>query len=253
MKRIITLTVAAAMAAATVSAMTILFIGDSITDGNWGNPVGYPCPTEARSTTDMNHIYGHGYMFLIASQFQGETPEKGYRFYNRGISGNTLDDMEARWHDDVIAHSPDVVSILIGTNDVHRYIESDRSGPFDFDSWEKRYRALLDITRDSLPEVRFVLGSPFTAYTGNMRNYNSTEDFNLRKSTIEHLDSIVEKIAADYGAVFVPYHELFKQLGNDYPALPDNYWIWDGIHPTPSGHRKMADMWLNNTTEIFKN
>ncbi len=81
----------------------------------------------------------------------------------------------------------------------------------------------------------------------------STEDFNLRKSTIEHLDSIVEKIAADYGAVFVPYHELFKQLGNDYPALPDNYWIWDGIHPTPSGHRKMADMWLNNTTEIFKN
>ncbi len=251
MKRLITLTVAATAVVATVSSMTVLFIGDSITDGNWGNPVGYPCPTEARSTTDMNHIYGHSYMFLIASQFQGETPEKDYRFYNRGISGNTLDDLEARWHDDVIKHSPDVISILIGTNDVHRYIEGDQSQPFDFDGWEKRYCALLDMTRDSLHEVSFVLGTPFTAYTGNMRNYNSEEDFALRKSTIDRLDSIVEKIAADYGAVFVPYHELFKQLDADYPSLPVTYWIWDGIHPTPAGHRRMADMWIDRTKSIF--
>lgn len=253
MKRLITFTVAATVFAATVYSMTVLFIGDSITDGNWGNPVGYPCPTQARSTTDMNHIYGHGYMFLIASQFQGETPEKVYRFYNRGISGNTLDDLETRWHDDVIAHSPDVVSVLIGTNDVHRYMEGDRNRPFDFDGWEKRYRALLDITRDSLPDVNFVLGCPFTAYTGNMRNYNSPDDFSLRKSVIEQLDSIVEKIAIDYEAVFVPYHELFKQLATDYPSLHDTYWIWDGIHPTPAGHRKMADMWLEQTRMIFDN
>nr|WP_288856631.1 SGNH/GDSL hydrolase family protein [uncultured Bacteroides sp.] len=28
------------------------------------------------------------------------------------------------------------------------------------------------------------------------------------------------------------------------PASQDPYWIWDGIHPTPAGHKRMADMWI---------
>ena len=41
----------------------VLFIGDSITDGNWGNACGMPKPTAERSLWDMNHIYGSGYAF----------------------------------------------------------------------------------------------------------------------------------------------------------------------------------------------
>ena len=44
----------------------VLFIGDSITDGNWGNACGMPKPTAERSLWDMNHIYGSGYMYLCA-------------------------------------------------------------------------------------------------------------------------------------------------------------------------------------------
>ena len=63
----------------------VLFIGDSITDGNWGNACGMPKPTAERSLWDMNHIYGSGYMYLCASHYQGDFPEKEYAFFNRGM------------------------------------------------------------------------------------------------------------------------------------------------------------------------
>ena len=95
----------------------VLFIGDSITDGNWGNSCGMPTSSDERSQWDMNHIYGSGYMYLCATHYQGNYPEREYEFFNRGISGNTLADLQARWQKDVLDINPDVLSILIGTKD----------------------------------------------------------------------------------------------------------------------------------------
>lgn len=100
----------------------ILFIGDSITDGNWGNSDGSAQPSAARNHWDMNHIYGSGYMYLCASYYQSTYPEREYQFFNRGISGNTLNDLKNRWREDALAIHADVVSILIGTNDVNEYL-----------------------------------------------------------------------------------------------------------------------------------
>ena len=54
---------------------TVLFQGDSITDGNRGR------------TADPNHILGHGYVFSIASRYGAAYPELGLGFVNRGVSG----------------------------------------------------------------------------------------------------------------------------------------------------------------------
>lgn len=58
----------------------VLFIGDSITDGNWGNACGMPKPTAERSLWDMNHIYGSGYMYLCASRYQGDFRKRNMLF-----------------------------------------------------------------------------------------------------------------------------------------------------------------------------
>ena len=219
----------------------VLFIGDSITDGNWGNSDGSAQPSSVRNHWDMNHIYGSGYMYLCASYYQGNYPEREYQFFNRGISGNTLNDLKNRWEEDAIAIHADVVSILIGTNDVNVYLKKKGREPFDFSSWERTYRSLLDSLRRDNPQVRLVLGEPFTACTGNMKK---TDDFALRDSLIRHLGEIVLQIAVDYDAVFIPYASMFHHLRDDSVNLPDTYWIWDGIHPTPAGHKRMADLWI---------
>jgi len=75
----------------------ILFQGDSITDGNRGR------------NTDPNHIMGHGYAFSIASRVGADYPEKRYQFYNRGISGNKVNDLEKRWQTDTLDLKPDLL------------------------------------------------------------------------------------------------------------------------------------------------
>ena len=205
------------------------------------NSDGSAQPSSVRNHWDMNHIYGSGYMYLCASYYQGNYPEREYQFFNRGISGNTLNDLKNRWEEDAIAIHADVVSILIGTNDVNVYLKKKGREPFDFSSWERTYRSLLDSLRRDNPQVRLVLGEPFTACTGNMKK---TDDFALRDSLIRHLGEIVLQIAVDYDAVFIPYASMFHHLRDDSVNLPDTYWIWDGIHPTPAGHKRMADLWI---------
>ena len=41
---------------------TILFQGDSITDGNRGR------------NEDLNHIMGHGYQYIVGARLQGDNP-----------------------------------------------------------------------------------------------------------------------------------------------------------------------------------
>ena len=82
-----------------------MFQGDSITDGNRGR------------SADPNHILGHGYVFIIAAKYGAAFPEAKLDFMNRGVSGNTVLDLEKRWQKDALDLKPDLLSILIGVND----------------------------------------------------------------------------------------------------------------------------------------
>ena len=86
----------------------ILFQGDSITDAG-----------RDRAATDPNaaRALGSGYPLLVASAALASHPDRGLRFYNRGVSGNKVPDLAARWAADTLALAPDVLSILIGVND----------------------------------------------------------------------------------------------------------------------------------------
>ena len=64
--------------------LVFLFQGDSITDGNRGR------------NEDPNHILGHGYCFSVCSRIGTDFPQYGFKFINRGISGNTISDLEKR-------------------------------------------------------------------------------------------------------------------------------------------------------------
>lgn len=55
---------------------------------------------------------------------------------------------------------------------------------------------------------------------------------------------LVRELAKETGAGLVPFDTLFEKLIRRQPR--PSYWIWDGIHPTPAGHRKMAECWLRH-------
>ncbi len=225
----------------------VLFIGDSVTDGGWGNSGGHSTPSGKRNRRDLNHIYGHGYMELCASHCQSLYPKRDIQFFNRGISGNTLQDLYDRWQPDALALNPDVISILIGTNDIDKHLREHPGEDFDFYHWGETYKKLLSKARQKNPDVKFVLGAPFIAKVGRI---GQAGDYNKREEMIGRCAETIRNIARDFNAIYLPYNEMFAKLSSEAPR-PD-YWIWDGIHPTPAGHRRMADLWLNQVTPVIK-
>lgn len=214
-----------------------VWLGDSITDGGWGRSGGSMAAAEERNQKDQNHLYGHSYMFLCAAELQSRYPERAYRCSNRGISGYTLAELEARWALDVEALKPDLLSILIGTNDVDRAL---RAGAFDVKAWEERYRNYLTRTREAFPELRLVLCTPFVMQAGRL---SRTENYAERAAAVAQCAEVVRRLSNEFGAVLVDFHALFRRLEQQGDVMPE-YWMWDGIHPTPAGHHRMARQWL---------
>ena len=106
-----------------VEGRRVVFVGDSVTDGAWGRSNGLAVPSGERNQKDLNHIYGHSYMMLLAAWYESQYPQAGFEFFNRGISGDDLPRLAARWDEDVLALRPGILSIQVGINDVCRHCD----------------------------------------------------------------------------------------------------------------------------------
>lgn len=203
--------------------LTILFQGDSITDGNRGR------------NEDPNHIMGHGYAFSIASRLGAEYPQKKLKFYNRGISGNKIIDLAARWQTDTLDIKPDVLSILIGINDASSVVLN-WEPVVTIEKYEKVYNSLLKQAKAELPDVVLVLCEPFILNVGAVK-----EHWSAYHSDVTKRQEVVRKLAKKYEAIHLAFQEVFDNACKKAPA---DYWIWDGIHPTVAGHELLAKEWI---------
>jgi lysophospholipase L1-like esterase len=200
----------------------VLFQGDSITDGNRGR------------NADPNHILGHGYQFIVAARLGAAYPERNVTFINRGVSGNKVTDLAARWKKDTIELKPTVVSILIGVNDAGAAIGG-RKDATTVEKFEEVYGQLIEETQAALPGVRVVLCEPFVLPVGNVK-----AKWDEWSAEVARRRAVVEKLAAKHKLPLVRFQKTFDEATKRAPA---DYWIWDGVHPTYAGHQLMADEW----------
>ena len=170
----------------------ILFFGDSITDMN-----------RERETKERVHSYGDGYVFLVASKLQFAFP-KQYEIVNRGISGNGIFHLYSRIYGDVWLEKPDVLTILIGVNDIIGVL----GDSVDVCRWGEIYRMLINDTQKRLPNTKIVLCEPF-ALKG------SATDCLVDKGFFEILKKYreeIKNISKEYGLPLVFYKKNLKKL-----------------------------------------
>ncbi|GAB3598581.1 SGNH/GDSL hydrolase family protein [Microbacterium tumbae] len=182
----------------------IVFVGDSVTDG------------ERR--TDPSGL-GDGYVRLLA----GAPALAGWSVRNRGVSGDRVRDLRARWAPDVVAEDAAVVSVLVGVNDTWRRFDSD--DPTTAAEYEHDYRALLEAT-----SARLVLIEPFLLPV--------REEQESWREDLDEKIAVVRGLAEEFGAVRVSADEILRAAGDAAGLAPD------GVHPSPRGHRVLADAWL---------
>ncbi len=207
--------------------MKILFQGDSVTDA--GREGGLLQP---------NRGLGLGYPIFVAGQLLSRYPDKGFEIINRGVSGNRVVDLYARWKIDALNLKPDVISILIGVNDT--WHEFGNGNGVEVDRYEMVYHELLSWTKKVLPDVRLVLCEPFVLPFGAVGE-KWIDEMNSRRA-------IVKALASEFGAVFAPFQSV---LNDACGRAPQEHWLADGVHPTTAGHALLADAWVEAAAPVL--
>jgi lysophospholipase L1-like esterase len=200
---------------------TILFQGDSITDSGRNRAI-----ADANSSSAL----GTGYPLLVAAAVLKTEAGRNLRFYNRGVGGDKVPDLVARWQTDTIALAPDVLSVLVGVNDYWHKRSHGYTGTVS--DYERGYATLLEETRRALPNTRFVVLEPFVMTVGAV-DASWFPEFDQRRAA-------AERVAQRVGATFVSLQSRFNELTS---VAPPQYWAADGVHPTPAGHEVIAERW----------
>ena len=200
----------------------ILFQGDSITD----------CGRDYNDPASL----GTGYPMLIAAWYQALHPGAPVTFINRGVGGNRVKDLQARWDADCLELEPALVSILIGINDTWRRYDS--NDPTPVEAFEDAYHDILNRTLEST-DAQIVLIEPFVLPVPDDRKA-WREDLDPKIQSVRHL-------AREFGALLIPMDGLFAQASSKRD--PD-FWAPDGVHPSLAGHALIAQTWLDTVLDI---
>ncbi len=201
---------------------TIVFIGDSITDADRNQSAYRP--------------FGFGFVHFVANILLARYPQLNISIINAGVSGNTVRDLKNRWEKDCIKPQPDILSVLVGINDMaRRYAEPEKLPRAVYeDEYELTYRQLLSQAKQHL-NCQLMLMEPFM--------FCSDAENELFKSLRGYID-IVDRLAGEFGAILVP---LQSEIDKQIRQVPSGNWSLDMIHPYVWAHAWIARCWLQAT------
>ena len=205
--------------------MKILFQGDSVTDAG-------------RDRSDP-HDMGNGYPRYASAMIQDSFPDTEFEFINLGISGNRAENLRDRWQTDCIDLQPDVVSILIGVNDVWHHYAFEYVETTD-EQFEANYRKVLDNLK-SRTNARILLIQPFLLETADPAKQELSEELARKKA-------IVKRLADEYADAYLPLDEVLHSMTEEEPA----YYAADGVHPTPDGACCIGEAYLGAIAPLIE-
>ncbi len=166
---------------------TILFQGDSITD------VGRD--REAAGLPNQQGPLGNGYAWLAAAAMLVDRPNDDLKIFNRGISGDKVYQLDDRWQKDCLDIKPNVLSILIGVNDIWHMLKGKYNKTVV--EYEQDYRALIERTKAALPNAKLVICEPFVLRCGAVDDKWFPEFDGYRAAA--------KRVSDAGGATFVPF------------------------------------------------
>lgn len=203
--------------------MRILFQGDSITDG-------------ARNSSDLYSL-GCSYPQFAAKLIRDRHPETEFEFINRGVSGNQTIHLFERTQRDIIDLQPDIVSILIGINDVWHY--ANRGCNFiDHNVFEGRYRNVLNEIKQKT-NAKILILEPYLLPAPDKMFFRVDLDPKIQ---------IVRSLAREFADAYIPTDGLFAAacVKQDY-----KFYSGDGVHPNSNGAQFIAQHYADAIEKLL--
>ena len=202
----------------------ILFQGDSVTDAG-------------RDRRNYHHM-GNGYPKYASALIAEAHPDVEFEFINLGISGNRTGQLFDRLYPDAIAFDPDIISILIGVNDVwHRLSSHVLTTDAQI---ELNYRTILQKLRE-MTHAKIMIIAPYIL---------EREDKEETKADLARIIPIIRGLAEEFADVYVPLDEHFAEALKTQPE--PKYYSADGVHPNQNGADSIGRLYAEAIEPLLK-
>lgn len=195
---------------------TLLFYGDSITE--WYRDKTVTAPNDPKGL-------GEGFVSPIANAILKNSSFSNGSIYNRGVAGDVTNNLTGRWDTDGATLKPDIISILIGVNDLRTNVT-----PVDY---FKNYDNLIKKIKEKFPNAELILCEPFIL--PNVENYDTM------KPNFLQYRKVIRLLAQKYDTVFVPFFDAIN--GATATTSPEKI-LSDGFHPAPLAVDLLGKKWL---------
>lgn len=194
---------------------TIVFLGDSITDAFH------------KMNVDEEKL-GNGYVSVISRKLRDMGRNDFVR--NSGHDGFTVTGLLRLFSYDCQQFSPDIVSVLIGSNDAA--LEMNTGKTLEEQQFAENYKKLLERIRTCTKAEIICMGPFIFPYPMEYSNWIPV---------IRRIEKIQKDIAEEYGAVFLPLQDVLneKAISQGYEKITP-----DGTHLAAGGAEFVADLWL---------
>ena len=208
----------------------LLFFGDSLTDMSH---------SDGKNDTSC-YQYGIGYVFFIAGELTLTYPNK-YQIINKGIGGNRLIDLYQRYKRDVLDEKPDVLTILIGVNEILMNISYPSMCKITpIDEFISTYKLMIEDIKKNLPNTKIILMEPF------ILDEESIHDIYPRFKYLYLYQNAVKDIASKMDVTFISLQDKMNNLTKTH-KIHDI--LFDGIHTNAAGAKLICDEWI----KVFQN
>jgi lysophospholipase L1-like esterase len=197
----------------------VLPFGDSITEGIASSHRG-----GYRVDLFQRTLGASGRITFVGSRQSGPTMVAGATFprNHEGYSGYTIDQIAALNPSPWVSQSPDIILLMIGTNDMYR--NGAANAPRRLEVLIDR---ILDANARALLVVAQIIPLPGNA---NVDAYNAA------------IPAIVQRRAA------AGKHIVLVDQHSDFPASE----LADGVHPNDAGYRRMAGVWYSAIAPLLR-
>lgn len=200
---------------------TLLFLGDSITD--------------CYHNYDTDGL-GEGYVRMIAEHL-------GYGFgnvrvINKGIDGFTISALHRLWNRDSGDFACDVISILIGINDLCAIKNTRSDFAAALKEFKMNYRLLIQKIRQQFSGP-IILMEPFI--------FPYPEEYKLWENELQIMSDMIVSLVKENNLIYIPLWDRLLHAAKEtsYPRITT-----DGIHLTDLGHGMIAEAWLETYADL---
>jgi len=192
---------------------TLIMIGDSIA----------ACQRDDSNPDDV----GKGYVGFVDGLLTACYPSHHIRVFNRGVPGDTVRELKARWQADVLDLLPDWLSVCIGINDVWQQFDGKHEGQahVTLTEYEQTLDELLTATRPLLKGL--ILLTPYFIQSRGEPMRMMMDDYG----------AAVQRLAKKYHAIFVDTQSVFDRA---VEHMPVETLASDRAHLTVAGHMLLA-------------